>query len=124
MTTPRSSDDLYGPGGPTTPSFGVRHRRGHNYPRLRCAGCGEWITDVKIAGIVWHPDTITEDGFSPIVVLCKMNDCLGRDPRWTHWWWQPLSHYLVWLLQNTGGHSPKKLRALIAEADEFAEMAG
>ena len=118
------STDLYGPGpdGPTAPSFGVKHRRAHSYPRVACAGCGELITDVEMAGVVWRPDTMVEEGFSPITVLCKVNHCLANDPRWKHWAWEDLGIYLVWLLQNTGGHPPKKLRQLVANADHIAEL--
>src|SRR5262245_30661250 len=99
------SHDLYGsgPDGPTVSSFVVTHRNGRNYPRVACAGCGALITDVDGAGIVWHPTGMVEDGTSPITVLCKRHHCLARDPRWRHWYWMPLDHYLVWLVENTGG---------------------
>jgi len=117
------SPDLSGPGAPPGASFGVKHRRARSYPRVACAGCGALITDVKMAGVAWRPDTVVEDGFSPIVVLCKTNHCLAHDPRWRYWPWEELDVYLVWLLQNTSGHPAKKLRGLIANADSIAEMA-
>jgi hypothetical protein len=116
------SPDCSGPGAPPVASFVVTHRHAHSYPRVACAGCGVLITDVKMAGVVWRPDTIVEEGVSPIVVLCKTNHCLARDPRWRHWSWEELSVYLVWLIQNTGGHPATKLRQLIADADHVAEF--
>jgi hypothetical protein len=118
--------DLYGPGpaGPTPPSFVVRHREGYSYPRVACAGCGELITDVRMAGVVWHPRTMREDDVSPIFALCKTNHCLARDPRWKHWPWEELDCYLIGLLENTGGHPAKKFRQLVADADRFAEYSG
>lgn len=88
---------------------------------MACAGCGELITDVQMAGVVWRPGTIVEEGVSPIVVLCKTNHCLARDARWKHWYWMPLDHFLVWVLQNSGGHPAKKLRRLVADADRYAD---
>jgi hypothetical protein len=120
------STDLYGPGaaGPAAPSLVVKHRAARSYPRVACAGCGALITDVKMAGVAWPPGRVVEESVSPVVVLCKERHCLASDPRWLHWYWMPLDHYLVWLIENTGGHPAKKLRRLIADADRYAEFAG
>jgi hypothetical protein len=114
------SDDGFGPGAPPVASFVVKHRAGSSYPRVACAGCGALI--VEMAGVVWSPDPLVEEGVSPITVLCKANHCLARDPRWRDWAWEELGDYLVWVLQNTGAHPAQKFRRLVADADRAAEL--
>jgi hypothetical protein len=110
----------------TAPSLLVTHGDGRNVPRLACAGCGDLIADVREAGVVWPPDgwLTGEAPHFAVPVLCKGRHCLARDPRWHQWPWMPLGHYLVWLLENSGGHPPARLRALIADARRMADLGG
>jgi hypothetical protein len=38
------------------PGFVMRHAGGRNLPRLVCAACGDYVTDVEAAGVVWAPE--------------------------------------------------------------------
>jgi hypothetical protein len=100
------------------PTFVIQHRAGRNCPRLTCGRCGDLITDVKMAGIVWPPE-YRDGSASGAMILCKVRNCLMAQ-RWRDWPWMPLKNYLVWLLMNTGAPTVSAITKLAKDCDRYS----
>jgi hypothetical protein len=87
-------------------------------PIIRCAGCGERITDPRMAGVVWGSGDSTDTAPSAVTILCKTNHCLMRPP-WRHLPWEQLDIWLVHLTDNARMTRPvwRQARQLAGELE-------
>jgi hypothetical protein len=99
-------------------SFVMSLEHGRHVPRIFCDHCGVLIQEIGMGGVVYPPG---EDGDRLLVrVLCKENRCLELDRSES---WQELSHWLIWLLQNTGVRTREAFDEQIEAANWLADVA-
>ncbi len=96
----------------------LRNVKGNAKPGIVCERCGEVITDIHLAGVVWVKE---EAEVEEVKVLCKTNGCLSSEP-YRHAPWHEMRHYLLWLLRNSGVKNEGQLRKEWKSAEEFASM--
>jgi len=110
-----------------TPQAGfVMVRKGRlNVPLIICERCGQEITDIESAGVVYRP-SLNQGDASPITVLCKTNGCLSApEYRDVSFSWEDLKPFLFWLLSNLGVRDAKELVSawqLVKEYDKWAQL--
>lgn len=91
-------------------------------PILKCAHCGERITDATMAGVVWKRDPTGAPDTPTVMVLCKTRHCISL-PQYRGWPWNEVDDFLVHLARNVGLGSAKAWRTACASVREM-EQAG
>lgn len=73
---------------------------GRSYPLLRCHGCGQTITEVDGASVVYAPTEASgEKVVWPARILCGANRCEDA-PEYRHWLAIELDEFVVHLLAS------------------------
>jgi hypothetical protein len=101
----------------------VMTRKGRlDAPAIFCQRCGDEITDIGMAGVVYRPSA--DDGHVyPITILCKARGCLSApEYRNARFRWHTLDSYLLWLLSNLGIDSEEKLLSAWRQAEMFSGL--
>jgi hypothetical protein len=74
-------------------------RGGRSYPELRCQGCAQAISDLRMAGVAWAPTEAWErrscGRADPV-----QDESLLDAPEHEHWLWMELDEFLFHLRQS------------------------